>query len=122
MKTQQTTLKTLHLDIGKGSQDVIYKELIDLDGFKLRIAIRSDSYSEQCYAKIEIFDVVSLCWNLLADIHSSLMKTPEKLKYTPNYGSTSLFAPDRASLLNQAVSILDLVPVKVWPEARHFGQ
>ena len=122
MKTQQATLKTLHLDIGKGSQDVIFKELIDLDGFKLRISIRSDFYVEQCHAKIEIFDVGSFCWNHLADIHSSLMRTHEELKHTPNYRNISLFARDRASLLNQAVSILDLVPAKTWPEARSLGR
>lgn len=105
-------MNTLHLEIGIGSQDAIYKEVIDLQNRKLRIIIRSDAYKNQCFAKIEFLGVRSERWNELADIHYSKMDTPSELAYSKSRDDlTSLFAADRAALLKQAADLLGLTLV-----------
>lgn len=99
-------MKTLHLEIGKGSQDVVYTELLAHQSHKLKIVIRRDSYDFQSAATIQVFDTGACRWNHLAELHYSKMLTPTKLHVIPAGTDKSQFASDRDSLLRQAKLIL----------------
>jgi hypothetical protein len=99
---------TIHRDIAKGRQSVVFTETLQVGAAKLRIRIESDSYDFQCSARIEAFSPTDLKWNPLAHIHHANMKTPDKLVYHPaNEGTNpAYFQADRDNLLNQARAIL----------------
>lgn len=99
-------MKSLHTEIGKGQQDVVYTELLDHDSHKLKVVIRRDSYEFQSTATIQVFDTSARCWNPLAELHYSKMLTPTKLHVMPGESDKRVFASDRDFLLHQAKLIL----------------
>jgi len=99
-------MKSLHLEIGKGQQDVVYTELLAHQSHKLKIVIRRDSYDFQSAATVQVFDTGARRWNTLAELHYSKMLTPTKLHVMPSHSDKALFAKDRDSLLHQAKLIL----------------
>jgi hypothetical protein len=102
-------MKTIEQSINKGQQSLDYKELLNFNGVKLKISIKSDSYKQQCFAKIEVWN--DFKWNLIDSIHYNEMNTDSKLVYnfsseSPNKSDNHLFKADRNKLLDIAKSIL----------------
>jgi hypothetical protein len=96
-------MKTIKLEISKGSQDVIYKEILNLGKHKVQITIRSDAYNFQSSAKISVWK--DLEWSLIDSIHHGQMKTRHGLAYD-NYVERD-FKLDRDTLLKVAKQILE---------------
>jgi len=92
--------------ITKGRQGVIYREMLSVDGKKLRIDIESDSHAFQSHARIEIYNPTELKWNNLASIHYAAMKTPAQLYYSSAGMQEHNFTTDRNELLRQAFAII----------------
>ena len=96
----------LHLEIGKGRQDVTATALFDMNGHRLRARIKRDSYDFQSSARMERWNGKE--WKFLADIHYSKMTTPEKLHYKQDWESVSHFNADLTTLLEKAALILQV--------------
>ncbi|MEI8390486.1 MAG: hypothetical protein WCG23_11455 [bacterium] len=60
-------------------QSISYREIYKLNDKKIKLAIKSDSYTSQCYAKA--FILKNDEWTDIYSIPYSLMKTPEGLAY-----------------------------------------
>ena len=93
--------------------DVVLTELAQQGDNKLRIVIRSNSYRQNMYARIERFDGTK--WHTLYSIAGDAMKTRDKLYYQvkqPAQGSDASpvnigdFAEDYGALRNRAEQIL----------------
>jgi len=99
----------LDVEIGKGSQDVIYTEIVRLydppnPEAKVRFTIKSDSYAFQSYARAHLF--TNGKWEHLCDIHFSQMKTPHQLYVAVDPYKEGHFTLDRQRLLQMAIVIL----------------
>lgn len=101
-------MKTICREIASDRQHGLFTEVVDIDGTKLRVQIKSDSYGFQSYARIEVLDAAGRKWNSLHAIHHSRMETPHELAYSPKGCLPSSFEKDRASLLRVAKDILGL--------------
>jgi hypothetical protein len=101
-------ITVLHVEIGKGRQDVNYSETLRIGDRKFRVRIKSDSYDFQCYARIEALDQAELKWNVVASIHHSAMKTRDGLAYVPNnsWNTPKWFKEDRDNLIDQVQDLL----------------
>lgn len=69
----------------------------------LQIEIRSDSYQNQCYARVKRWDGEK--WQLVHFIPNADMKTPKGLAYMDG-GFERQFVSDRQDLINVASAIL----------------
>ena len=103
-------MDTISRSISASRQSVVYTELMNASGIKLRIMITSDFYADQCQAAIHVFNHTELKWNALAGIHSGAMSTRSGLKSLPNSEGLAAehFMADRNELIAQATAILDL--------------
>ena len=101
-------MKTLSKNISSGSQELIYKEILEHNGQKLRVFIESDSYLSQCRAKVDLWDGKK--WNNIDYIHYGNMKTEAKLYYENIHRlvSDSVFKQDRDTLLKSAVDLINI--------------
>ncbi len=113
-KRKVNSFVPLETSVSKERQGVLYKQILKhtASGNKLLLKIYSDSYDFQCYAKVEIYDPVTLKWNHLESIPYSLMETPGKLVHSIPFGVKAevisyRFANDRNTLLNKAKLILE---------------
>lgn len=108
-------MKTISKEIMKSGQSVNFKEVLNLEGKKIRILIKSDSYADQSYAKVELWNGSE--WNNVDYIQHANMQTPHKLKYEQhNQGEKSqefifnhnlpFFKKDRDHLLKMAKEII----------------
>lgn len=95
--------KTIKTSIGHGSQDVIFDQIIQRGAHKLRIDIRSDSYQNQCHARIFVWS--NMAWSLITEIHHDNMITASKLKYKTRVDESD-FADDRRELIETALEVL----------------
>lgn len=104
-RTRKPADKVLTDTIAKGQQDAIATRVLQLQtGHKVRLIVRSDSYSFQSYAHADVWSPATLSWNRIVNIHHSNMATAAGLCYgAPNAHS---FAKDMTSLLEQAKAIL----------------
>jgi hypothetical protein len=88
---------TVSSELGKGRQDVVYKEVVRFGDHTFKVAIRSDSYSFQSWAKVSRWDGSQ--WQIVHSIHYSSMTTQHG-------GSKSLtkasFRKDRTELVRVA--------------------
>ena len=98
-------LTTLNKIISEGRQSVSYQELLDYNGKRICIKIKSDSIRPQCYAKVEVYSTYTDNWNLLYSIPYSSMKTSDSLIYKKNF-TFSMFEEDRTELLKLAIQVL----------------
>ena len=96
--------KTLDKQCAVAGQKVDYVEVIALGPERLRVAIRSDPYQEQCYARIHLFSGGE--WKLVHEILPDLMKTPDSLAYGPGDKGEQNFAKDRDQLVKVAKQVL----------------
>lgn len=105
--------KLITKTISKGSQDIIYKEVFEVDNRKLNIEIKSDSYNDQCYARISVLKPDE-GWYVLHSIHYSQMKTKSELYYIlprnekPGIEFEKYFTDDIKELKRVAEQLLDL--------------
>ena len=111
-------MKFLDCKIAKGSQDYILTQLYVATyeytsgvikqtlRHKLRITIKSDSYLQQCYARISIFSPEENKWNRLATIEPGKMQTANGLCYKQNAPGEQEFQNDIDELLRLADLIL----------------
>jgi hypothetical protein len=74
-------MKILSKSICKTGQSIDYKEILKLDDKKIKITIKSDSYSFQSYARIELWNGEK--WNMIDSIPHGNMNTPIELVYQP---------------------------------------
>ena len=64
-------------------QSISYREIYKLNDKKIKLAIKSDSYRSQCYAKASVLKNDE--WTDIYSIPYSLMQTPEGLAYRNDY-------------------------------------
>lgn len=75
--------------------------------FKVRIHIKSDSYQEQSFARMDVWVPQDLKWSHVCYIPSANMKTPLSLAYRqPNRQHRREFQADFDKLVSSAVQIL----------------
>jgi len=101
-------IKLIKKEVSKGSQSLNYTEILKLNDYKIKIAIKSDAYLNQCRAIVEVFD--NLKWNRVASIPASEMETKKGLLYHFNDDSyktdSRLFVADRNELVRLAKEII----------------
>lgn len=104
--------KLINKTITKGTQEVTYTELFEMNGKKLKLVIKSDSFDFQCYAKVMVLKQDE-GWFNLCDIHYSNMKTPDQLYYKynrdekPSIEDEKYFAEDIKALKELAKQLLN---------------
>lgn len=77
-------MRTLTKTHAFGRQSVSMTELMELNGHKLKLEIKSDAYSFQSHARVSILEKApSVKWNYLHSIPPTAMATPEGLIYQP---------------------------------------
>ena len=72
------------------SQSIGYREIYKFKGYRLKIEICSDSFREQCYARISVLK--DLEWSTLYTIPYEEMKTPNELIYGVKYRNNASLA------------------------------
>ena len=79
--TKEKIFETLHYQCS--SQSLIYRELYSLNGKKIRLEIKSDSFRSQCYARSHVLKNDE--WSLIYSVPYAEMKTKEGLIYYQEY-------------------------------------
>ena len=75
--------------------------------FKVRVHIKSDSYADQSFAVLSVWNAADLKWSRVANIPYSRMNTPIKLIYmSVNRHHRREFQRDFDRLMSEAVQIL----------------
>ena len=105
---KQASVKRISLQISAGSQSVNYQEVFTLDGHKLKIEVKSDSYRVQCYARIHVWGDVNKGWVPVHSVHHGSMETPEGLHHKPSKQGLEPhhFQADRNELLRVAREVV----------------
>lgn len=107
----KSAVKSLSLDIAPGGQSIHFTELLFGWDHRLRISIKSDSYRQQSYARMEVWSSAALTWNGVASIHHGSMRTRIGLSSLP--GGSGLkaleFQADRDELIRLAGLVLGSV-------------
>jgi hypothetical protein len=98
--------ETINVWLTKGDQSVTYTELLAYKDFRLRIAIKSDAYAKQSFAKIDVFSLNQLQWNSLWVIPQGGMETKSGLHHAPDWEKSIHFQRDRLELISNVVEIL----------------
>lgn len=112
MKTQispnSNDEKLIQETLTNGSQSLNYKAVLNLNGKKVQVLIKRDSYDRQSYAKIELFDGTQ--WNYLASLAWDETSTQEIFYQTKadelRSEETEMIAEDVVALLDLANEIL----------------
>lgn len=97
--------KVIEESIYKDNHCVVFQRILSLGEHKLNIQIQSHVNEIESFAKISIFSPVTLQWNLLVDIHSSLMETKHDLYHKSDL-HVMQFDSDTVKLLKLAKEIL----------------
>lgn len=100
------SFESLDMNISAGSQDVMYRELLQVGTHRLRISIRSDSYRDQCYARVEIWSPAESKWNFVECVHHGSMVTEKGLRYLQRPAIVKDFSADRDELIRLASLVL----------------
>lgn len=101
-----TPAARLALSIAVDAQNVTWLEHLSFHGRKVRIEIRSNAYSFQSHAWLDVLEAEPMKWHRIAFLPAAAMDTPEGLCYTPGretrseHGWTPCFSADRAALLD----------------------
>ena len=86
-----TKEKTIKKELSKGRQSMNYDEFLKLDGLKLKISIKSDSYDFQCHARILVWSEQDLKWNLIDSIPFANMMSFDLDQYVTDKSLDGLF-------------------------------
>jgi len=98
-------MKTIDRQISETRDDVHYTEVLDIDGSRFKVAIRSNSYAFQSHAKIVRWNGEE--WKNVYSLHHTEMKTPHGLCYArENKTSPTQFTDDRNQLIKVAKAIV----------------
>ena len=92
--------------IATGGQSSVLTQLYSRHGEKLRIRIKSDSYSQQCHAICDIYSQERRRWSVLAYIDAVHMETEKGLSYKPEAPTEYNFQNDINDLLRLAKLVL----------------
>ena len=93
--------------VSKGDQDVHYLLIGNMDGNKVRVMIRSNSYDFQSHAKAEVWSKTDMRWNPVTHRPFGAMQTPFKLCYNKdNWNRVDHFREDCRYLLGQVAAII----------------
>ena len=96
-------IKSIDVQVAKGGQTVRWLEYLDIDGRKVRIDIKTDSYKFQGHCYIEVLDKETLKWNSVVFRPPLTMVVDPNLGYGPDIkirDVTKDFASDRKWLLD----------------------
>lgn len=99
-------IEVIESEIAKGGQSVTLKELLKINGVHLLLEIKSDSYKDQSYARIQAYGKSELKWHNLYSTHYGMMETKEGLAYSPKKVTASEFSKDRIKLIKIATTLL----------------
>ncbi len=103
---KQTLPKLISLACAKIDQDVRYDEVLEQDGHRLRVRIRSNSYAFQSWAHVEHWSAGA--WVEVHSLIPTTMKTTHGLYVREGGADKSHFREDRDELLRVARHILDI--------------
>ena len=96
-------LKPIKIEVAKSGQNVNYCEVLDFGTRRIRIHIRSNSYQEQCHAKIEVWNDE---WKFVDSIDPGAMQTPKDLYLAREKPNREPFQSDRNELFRVAQAVL----------------
>lgn len=91
----RSDFNVVNQQVSKGGQDVTFKLLATLRLMttgdkqivhKFRFEIKSDSYRQQCHAKVEVWSSADLRWNEVASLRGEEMATSNGLHHRPAGG------------------------------------
>lgn len=103
---RQLNSTLLDHSISKGQQSTKAQWTFDVDGYKVQISVKSDTCDFQSSAIAQVWSKSELKWNTVATIPYSLMKTPEKLSYKPDWDNAKHYLADCETLMGNVVKIL----------------
>jgi hypothetical protein len=98
-----TMLKPIKVEVAKSGQNVNYCEVLDFGKRRIRIHIRSNSYQDQCHAKVEVWNDE---WKFVDSIDPGVMQTPKGLYSAREKPVRDPFLADRDELLRVAQAVL----------------
>lgn len=113
------SISTLSSAFAFGPQSVSMLELLECNGHKLRIEIKSDAYKEQSHALVSVLEKDVVRWHAIHTIMPGNMKTPSGLIYGSEAQRTRVkgqqvpesimkqFNADRTELISIAILLLD---------------
>lgn len=104
---EQGKARSVRTELGKGSQEYIYTEVLRLGPHTCRIEIMSDTYRFQCYAIAKVWSTTELRWNDVTSVHYSQMNTADGLIHSQASVGFDDFKVDRNRLLEQLRDILE---------------
>lgn len=99
-------MQTNSTEMNKGSQNATYVEVGEHEGFKVKIAIRTDTYKFQGSARAFVWSKAELKWNEVCSIIPERMATNKDLVYIDRPIKSTDFAIDRNTLLDEMAYIL----------------
>lgn len=92
-------------EISKGGQNARYQEMVTAEnGDRLRVAIKTDTYKFQGYARVERWDGQK--WHEVWHLDPLKMQTEDNLAYVPRDLTHYDFKLDRDRLLHLAAAVL----------------
>jgi len=103
----KVAMERLDVSVARGQQDVTFTELLEREGEKFRIKIRSNAYKSQSSAVLEIWSPGARQWNELVRLDPMEMSTPEGLCYSRELRSEGEFLVDRGTLIRRALLVVE---------------
>lgn len=103
-KSKTPTAQVISTSVSEGRQSVTSQDILLIDGHKIRLTIKSDSYDFQSSAVAEVWNGATLSWNRVHSIHYAQMKTRPGLIYGPKCDWK--FGDDQVELMRVARAVL----------------
>lgn len=103
--SKTTAIKTIESGLAQGGQSATFREILELDGFRIRLTVTSDSYAFQSRATSEVWSKAELRWNQVHYIPHGNMRTASGLAYGRNVGRVD-FRADLDELLAKTKAII----------------
>ena len=98
-------MKLIRASINEEKQSISYVATFEHNDSKIKINIKSDSYTHQCNACAYIWSENK--WNHITNIHYSNMNTSDGLLYAKHIVSPIDFQNDTDQLIKQVLEIID---------------
>lgn len=97
-------MKAFDMTMSTCGQAATFKALYKMGGTKVRVIIKSDSYQNQCYARVARWNGEE--WKQVDYIPASEMKTQDSLAYGQAPLREHMFSQDTKALLKVAKEVL----------------
>jgi hypothetical protein len=104
--TDVSNIRVVRSEIAKGSETLIYTEILYIEDLVCQIEIASDFYRAQCHARATVWSDPPLKWSYVTSIPYSLMKTQEGLAYHVTVVCYADFKADRDELITRLLQVL----------------